>query len=72
MAESFEKRLEAAEKAYRAKYDRGPKLTLPEQSDVVVALAGAAHGAQSVDKLAVEPNPNQPVGTRARRRVGGA
>jgi hypothetical protein len=27
MAESFEKRLEAAEKAYEAKHHRGPRLT---------------------------------------------
>jgi hypothetical protein len=40
------------------------------QDNVAVALAGIAHLAEPVDELRVEPNPNQAVGTRARRHVG--
>jgi hypothetical protein len=39
MAESFEKRLEAAEKAYAAKYRTGPLLTYPEGDPIVLHVS---------------------------------
>jgi len=40
------------------------------QDDVAIALARAAHLPEPVGKLWVEPDSNQAVGTRARRRIG--
>ena len=39
------------------------------QDVVAVALAGAAHLGQPIDELAVEPDPDQAVGTWAGGRV---
>jgi hypothetical protein len=40
------------------------------QNDVAVGLAGTAHMTEPADKLVVEPDPNQAVGTRSRPRIG--
>jgi hypothetical protein len=42
------------------------------EDHVGIALTRAAHLVESVDEFPIEPDPNQSVGTRARRRVGGA
>ena len=52
--------------------DHRPSPSRKPQDNVAVALTGAANLPQPVDKLAVEPDPNQAVGTRARCRVGRA
>ena len=42
------------------------------QNDIAVAFARAAHLSKTIDEFPIEPDPNQSVWTRARRRVGGA